>query len=503
MARRSLRRVVLRCLLLLLGLGVLLVGRPTLHVLRTVLGDEDQREAVPEGMFDDASRLNLSQVREVFAIPDDADEAEAQLSKLLARASDEGLRVSIAGARHSMGGHTIAPDGIVIDMRPFDGKELDAERSILTVQAGALWADIIPFLDARSFSVGVLQSDNSFSVGGSISVNCHGWVYDRPPISSTVESLRLMQADGRVLRCSRDENAELFSLVLGGYGLFGVILDVELRVVPNECYRLSPFVVPIDEAWTIIQGEVIDGEDVRMFYGRVNVVPDEMFSEVVINVLTLVPDGEIPTLGSKGLETLRRAIFRGSVDSDYGKQLRWDAESRLHPFLSDGQYSRNQLINEGVELFGNRSAATTDILHEYFVPEDKLTHFLELARGIITGDEGNLLNVTLRSVNEDTDTFLRYADQRMLAFVMLFNQERTDEGEERMQRMTQGLIDAAHSLDGSYYLPYRLHATAEQFHAAYPMAREFFGKKREYDPGELFQNQFYLRYGESQLESGK
>ena len=146
-----------------------------------------------------------------------------------------------------MGGHSIAPDGIVIDMRPFDAMRLDGDRGILTVGAGATWAQIIPYLDERGSSVGVLQSDNSFSVGGSISVNCHGWVYGRPPIASTVESFRLMKADGEIVRCSRDTNAELFSLVLGGYGLFGVILEVELRVVPNQCYRLEQM-VPADRS---------------------------------------------------------------------------------------------------------------------------------------------------------------------------------------------------------------------------------------------------------------
>src|SRR5437660_314829 len=86
-----------------------------------------------------------------------------------------------------------------------------------------LW-HIIPYLDRRRHSVAVMQSDNTFSVGGSLSVNCHGWQFGRPPIASTVESLRLMQADGSIVRCSRTENPELFSLVLGGYGLFGIIL---------------------------------------------------------------------------------------------------------------------------------------------------------------------------------------------------------------------------------------------------------------------------------------
>ena len=82
-----------------------------------------------------------------------------------------------------------------------------------------------------------------------------------------------------------------------------------------------------------------------------------------------------------------------------------------------------------------------------------------------------------------------------MAFVMLFVQERTPAGEARMQALTRDLIDAAIEHEGRYYLPYRLHATREQFHRAYPQAREFFDRKREYDPEELFQNQFYIKYG--------
>src|SRR5207245_10358085 len=127
--------------------------------------------------------------------------------------------------RHSMGGQTIAPDGISINMLPFKAMSLDAAGEILHVQAGAKWADVIPYLDKHGRSIEVMQSDNSFTVGGSLSVNCHGWQYGRPPIASTVESFRLMKADGSVVRCSRSENEEVFSLALGGYGLLGVVFD--------------------------------------------------------------------------------------------------------------------------------------------------------------------------------------------------------------------------------------------------------------------------------------
>ena len=103
--------------------------------------------------------------------------------------------------------------------------------------------------------------------------------------------------------------------------------------------------------------------------------------------------------------------------------------------------------------------------------------------------------MTVRSVDTDEDTFLRYADRQMFAFVMLFQQPRTAEGEEAMLAMTREMIEAALAVDGRYYLPYRLHATSDQFHRAYPMGVEFFERKRHYDPGDRFQNRFYEHYG--------
>ena len=105
------------------------------------------------------------------------------------------------------------------------------------------------------------------------------------------------------------------------------------------------------------------------------------------------------------------------------------------------------------------------------------------------------MNVTVRNVLTDRDVFLRYADRGVFAFVMLFSQPRTPGGEAGMEAMTQELIEAALRCGGRYYLPYRLHATPEQFARAYPQGRDFFARKRHYDPDELFQNQFYRKYG--------
>jgi FAD/FMN-containing dehydrogenase len=493
------RRVILTSVVVLVVIGSL-IGRPVFHLTRAALRDQAVAVQRPlsAGRVDDASRLNGTSVAEVWDIPPNSGAAEAQLRELLKRAREQGLPISIGGARHSMGGHTISPAGIVVNMLPFRQMSLDQKSNILHVGAGARWADIIPYLDQCGRSVAVMQSFNSFSVGGSTSVNCHGWQHDQPPIASTVEAFRLMKADGSVVRCSRAENAQLFSLALGGYGLFGVILDVDLCLVANEVYRPKAVTFPAEEYESVFRQKV-QGADIGMAYGRLCIVPGEstFLREAILCVFHKVPAPEegVPPLKDPAFARLRRLFFRGSIDSDYGKNLRWKAEKGMGEQFGQGLVSRNQLLNEGVEVYAERDRDKTDILQEYFIPAARMTAFLDRARKIIPTHRQDLLNVTVRSVQRDPDTFLRYADQEMFALVMLFHQSRTSKAEADMQALTRELIDAALDEGGRYYLPYRLHATKEQLNRAYPRARAFFELKRRYDPEERFRNQFYDKYG--------
>ncbi len=478
---------------------VLVLSRPVGHLALTAWRDRDVIVPVPAGYVDDVSRMNRTKVAEVWNMPPNSEEAERQLRELLLRARAAGLHVSIAGARHSMGGQTIAPDGISIKMLSFKAMSLDAAGETVRVQAGAKWADVIPYLDQRGRSIEVMQSDNSFSVGGSLSVNCHGWQYGRPPIASTVESFHLMKADGTVVRCSRSDNKELFSLALGGYGLFGIILDADLRVVRNERLRLEQYLVPIDRALQSFEARLRAKPGARMVYARLNITPQRMFEDVLVNMFYPDP-GPIPNLlGGEG-RAVARAVFRGSAGSAYGKELRWSAETKLQRYLAGKIFSRNQLMNDSAEWFLDRSAATTDVLHEYFLPRATSREFLLTARSIIRKHNADLLNVTVRDVNTDSDTFLSYAHGPVLAFVMFFSQPRTAPGDLHMQEMTRELVDAALRGQGSYYLPYRLHASDSQFRRAYPQADDFFRFKKQYDPGELFVNQFYLKYGKGNAD---
>ena len=294
--------------LCLLVCGAFLVVLP-LHYQKSLTSS---RVAEKAPLADDVSRLNATAIHQLWDIPGDESTAQSALRELLKQAASTGMHVSIAGARHSMGGQTIAPGGIRVNMLPLRAMQLDEEADLLHVDAGALWADVIPYLDRHGRSIEVVQSDNSFTLGGSLSVNCHGWQYGRPPIASTVESFHLMKADGTVVRCSRNENKELFSLVLGGYGLFGIILDADLHVVRNERLRLEQVVVPLDSAMASFERKLHKLGMHRMVYARVDITPDGMFDQVLINMF-YSEQGAIPKLADMSSGACDERSFAGQL----------------------------------------------------------------------------------------------------------------------------------------------------------------------------------------------
>jgi FAD/FMN-containing dehydrogenase len=104
----------------------------------------------------------------------------------------------------------------------------DPVRGLLRIEAGADWPRIIAATHAIAGPTawGIRQKQtgvDAVTLGGSISANAHGRGLLMQPLADDIEDLTLVDAKGDVVTCSRSENPELFSLVIGGYGLFGVI----------------------------------------------------------------------------------------------------------------------------------------------------------------------------------------------------------------------------------------------------------------------------------------
>lgn len=472
------------------GIGVgaaALVARPVVHLGGAIWRDGSGEAPLPPGTTDDASHLEQTRVGEIVRVSGDGEAVTAQVRGAIERAAERGWPVSIAGARHTMGGHTAAPGGLLLDMSGADHIAIDGD--VLRAGSGARWHDVIRALDARGRAVEVMQSNADFSIGGSLGANCHGWQPGRAPIASTVESFTMVLAGGQVARCSRSENAELFRHAIGGYGLFGVMTEVSLRTTANRLVTSERRVLGLEE----LGPAFVALGDAELAFGRLSIETGSLRFEETLLTAYRGTGERPPALVDPPRDDLARALFRGEVGSDYGKELRWRAERWLGGEGGE-RASRNQLMLEPVARFGNRRRDRTDILFEGFVPPAALAPYARTVRRIVARHEGDLLNVTVRHVLEDRDTVLRYATREVLGLVMLFSQPRSRAADERTLAMTRAMIDAALDHGGRYYLPYRPHATRGQLRRTYPEAEGWAAFKRASDPSSRFRNRFWDRY---------
>ena len=445
-------------------------------------------------VLDDASQLSPTPVASHITIREDPHAAVERIRAALTAARSAGQPFIASTARHSMGGQSLARDGTVVTL---DQQWLQADRArkAYRVAAGTRWSTVIARLDEIGFSPAVMQSNNDFGVASTFSVNAHGWPVPFTGCGGTVREITMVLADGMSVRCSRTENVDLFRHAMGGYGLFGVITELELDMVPNALLTPSFEEVGGQEIGELFARRLSADRTIQMAYGRMDVAIDRFFERALLITYRPTPDqGRLPRAAGSGfISHASRHLFRSQVESDRAKRFRWWTEAELGPMFAD-EATRNSLMNEPVVTLDDRDPFRTDILHEYFVPPARFGAFVAACRDVIPASFQQLLNLTLRYVDADRDSVLAYAPEPRIAAVMLFSQEKTVRGEADMARMTHALIERVLDLGGTYYLPYRPHASLDQLTRAYPRATAFVAKKRVVDPGLLFRNQLWDGY---------
>ena len=97
------------------------------------------------------------------------------------------------------------------------------------------------------------------TLGGALAANVHGRGLALRPIIGDVVSFTLMDADGNLRTCSRTENSELFRLVIGGYGLFGVVTRVRLKLMRRTIVERVAQIIDTDELMPAFAQRIADG----------------------------------------------------------------------------------------------------------------------------------------------------------------------------------------------------------------------------------------------------
>lgn len=444
--------------------------------------------AAPSGVLvNDVTLLNPIWVNRLFA-PRTTDEIQQALAMWSGP-------VSIGGGRYSMGGQIATEDSLHLDMRQFNQViRYSPENRVIRVQTGMRWRDLQSVIDPHDLSIKIMQSYANFTVGGSLSVNAHGRYVGAGPVINSVRSLQLVLANGSVVEASRTANADLFHAAIGGYGALGVITEVELDLASNVTMERQIHRMSVADYPNFFNDQVRGNEQAILH--NADLAPP--YFDQATSVTWRASDKELTVaerLVAPGQSyKLNQTLMWSVAKLPGGPLIRNDVIDPLR-YLNHPVVRRNYEASADVASLGPITTRnSTYALQEYFVPVAQFNAFVKQMAAILQAHRVDAVNISIRHAQGDPDSFLSWAREEVFSFVLYYWQRVCMVDREEVGVWTRKLINAALSLGGTYYLPYQLHATQEQFSRAYPNARRLFALKAQVDPGKRFRNKLWDKY---------
>ena len=143
-----------------------------------------------------------------------------------------GLEVAVRGGGHNVAGRATIDGGLVIDLSPMKGIEVDPKGRTVRAQGGVTWGELNRETQLHGLAVtgGVVSSTGiaGLTLGGGL-----GWLMGKHGLAlDNLRSVELVTAEGKVVRASEDEEPDLFWAVRGGGGNFGVATSLEYQLYP-------------------------------------------------------------------------------------------------------------------------------------------------------------------------------------------------------------------------------------------------------------------------------
>jgi FAD/FMN-containing dehydrogenase len=442
-----------------------------------------------EQVVSDVTQLNPITVNQVHK--------PQTVEQIIALVKDHQGPVSIGGARHSMGGQIGTENALHLDMREFDEIiEFSNERREITVQTGITWRKIQEHIDPHGLSIQIMQTYANFTVGGSLSVNVHGRYIGQGPIIYAVRSIKVVLADGSLVSASPDQHPEIFYGCIGGYGGLGVIAEATIELTDNVKVARKNQVMTVEEYNEYFTKNIRN--DSLVVFHNADIYPDD-YREV--RAISYVKTDKPVTIEHrlKPLDENYRAERFGMwvvSEMPFGKWVRQHWGDPLYYKSESVRWRNYEASYDANELEPSSRKHATYVLQEYFVPTGKFDVFVPAMAKIFQQHDVNVINVSIRHAHKDPGSLLAWATDEMFCFVVYYKQGTTEAERKSVGVWTRELIDAAIAVNGSYYLPYQIHATKEQFRKAYPRTSEFFALKKRIDPTNKFRNKLWDAYYE-------
>jgi decaprenylphospho-beta-D-ribofuranose 2-oxidase len=435
-------------------------------------------------LLNDASKLQPTEASDYTIVKE-----KSQILDAVKKAKLEKKSISLSGARHSMGGQNLG-SSIHLDMNGYDKVlNFDSMDQSVTVESGITWKPLQEFLGSQSRAIRVMQDSNIFTVGGSMGSNVHGKDIRYGQLIESINWFKIVNSSGEEVKVSRFENSELFGVVIGGFGGFGVVTEVNLKTDPNVNYEYTITHQPAETLVAKWDEYIANGAE--QIEGHFSVDQDNFLKDLQIYYFRQTGKLAKDDVSGENSIWLRKLVYRLSRESDLGKKLRWWMQKNVSPIVDPGITTRNGSMAAPFRVLELDDPQTTDILQEYFVPRDKITEFLPKYRELLKNNKMNLINCGLRRVQPDTEALVNYSQGEMYGFVCYYNVPRDSYKNTDLKNFTKQMLDYMNTIDAKFYLAYNTEGYNNQILTMYPKLRELQALKNKYDPDGIFMNRFW------------
>jgi FAD/FMN-containing dehydrogenase len=449
------------------------------------------------------SQLNSTRVSEILQ-----PRSLEDVRDIIRTAQKNRKSISTCGGRHAMGGQEFGTDTTLIDVRKLNRIiNFNSANGIIEVEAGIEWPQLIAgYLERQSGdhpAWGIAQKQTGtdrLTMAGTIAANAHGRGLKMKPFISNIESFVVVDAAGVARTCSRTENPDLFRLVHGGYGLFGVITSIKLRLVPRTKVERVVEIRSVDTLIAAFGKRIADGFEYGDFQFSIERESEDFLHRGVFSCYRPVSiDTPIP-IEEKQLtdKDWRQLLYLAHTDEKqaFNSYAEYYLSTNGQIYWSDLHQLSIYPDNYHREIDARLHAPypATEMITEINVPREALEGFFEEAREDFRRNDTELIYGTVRLIERDHESFLPWAKQSYACTIFNLHVVHSPKGIRRSSAAFRRLIDMAARRGGSYYLTYHRDATRSQVESCYPQFAEFLRLKKQYDPDERFQSDWYRHY---------
>jgi len=412
--------------------------------------------------------------------PRDVDELQAAVRW----AADQGVKVRAVGGGHSWSRLTAIEDGHALislhNLRGLIGADLAACRARFF--GGTHLYDVNEALAGVGLGLSNLGSIDKQTIAGVVSTATHGTGVGFGNLSTAVRSLVLVTADGARLRCSEEENADLFAAARCGLGSLGVIAEVTMQCEPQFNLRGVEEKRPIDDALAALPDLIARHEHVKLWW-----LPHTDTGIVFIQERTDAPARPQPVRGWLRNKLLKNHVFRAGMATATSLGV----VPSFNRVLAAASPARTEVVERSDKVF----TFPVDTKHEemeYAIPSEAAVEAMQRVRDIVaTLDTPVGFIVELRFVRGD-DIWLSPAYGRDTAYIGAL-QHHALPFDDYFERFAAMMAD----YEGRPHWGKRHRLTADGLRQLYPRWDDFLAVRKRLDPGGLFlNNALALLFGE-------